>query len=304
MKYFKTEASRTAPRYKITPDVFEKVTEHKYPFEQVNQNKTISQYGICPSCLNPIQIIGISKKIKVASYGKHTGKNIKDLPNWERIKYEYCPYASTNDRREIDDEELLPEITESVIELYDLLKNQFDRVVYVISKELDIRCSTKFWESALQQYIVNHSYCYPWLTESNLPYVFAYHGMRHRDVYGQQFKVGSDIFNTLKRLENVSFESHKKDSEYEVLTSRGEYINLEFRFTEHRQKALSGETLKESMLFCVDDLLSGYTVFQKRIEFSENYFMNLINKADNINKRQQWLLDIAEKHMQPLQQTY
>lgn len=80
MKYFKTEDTRTAPRYEITTKVFEEVTGHRHPFEQVNHNRTISQYGICPSCLNPVQLIGIAKQIKVSPYGKHTGKNIAGFP--------------------------------------------------------------------------------------------------------------------------------------------------------------------------------------------------------------------------------
>lgn len=60
----------------------------------MNHNRTISQYGICPSCLNPVQLIGIAKQIKVIPYGKHTGKDILGFPKWNYIKYEYCPYAS------------------------------------------------------------------------------------------------------------------------------------------------------------------------------------------------------------------
>jgi hypothetical protein len=75
MKYFKAVASRTAARYVITPNKFLEVTGRKYPFEQNNGRGIISQYGICPSCLNPIQLIGISHEIKRRPHGKHAGKN-------------------------------------------------------------------------------------------------------------------------------------------------------------------------------------------------------------------------------------
>lgn len=299
MKYFKTNVNRTTQRYEITSEVFEKVTEHKYPFEQVKPDNTLSQYGICPSCLNPIQLIGITKEIKVSPYGKHAGKNIPGFPKWNQLKYEYCPYAMKKDRREINDKERLLEITEDIIELYNLLKNNFDRVVYFISQELDIRCSSKFWESVLYQYLTNNVYCYPWLTETNLPYIVAYRGMQHKNLYGQQFRVDSDLFNALQKHKNVDFQSLKEENgEYKILKSKNGYLNLIFRFTGHTQKAVNGETLKESMLFCIDDLISGDTVFQKHIQFNENYFMNMVNRN---NKRQKWLLDIAEKHMKPLQ---
>ncbi len=305
MKYFKTKASRMATRYEITPEVFNKVTKHQHPFEQINPDKTIAQYGICPSCLNPIQLIGVAKKVKTMPYGKHTGKDVPGLPPWSLIKYRYCPFSIKGARREINDDEILPEITEDVIELYELLKNNFDRVVYVISKELDIRCTKNFWEAALQQFIKNEAYCYPWLTEANLPYIFVYHGMRHRNVYGQGFLVGSEIYESLKKHKNITFEPFVNTGNYMRLTNKDSYLNLQFRFTGHKQKAVTGEELKESMLFCIDDLLSGTTVktiYQKKIEFNETYFMNIIKKYGSEGKRQQYLLDIAKRNMPPLQQ--
>lgn len=58
--------------------------------------------------------------------------------------------------------------------------------------------------------------------------------------------------------------------------------------------------LNESMLFCVDDMQTGETIFEKRLEFNENFFMNMVNKKGNENKRQQWLFNIADKLMSEL----
>ena len=41
----------------------------------------------------------------------------------------------------------------------------------LFQKELGIRCSTMFWRKVLNQFLVNEVYFYPWLTESNLPYI-------------------------------------------------------------------------------------------------------------------------------------
>lgn len=70
MKYFKKEATRSAERYLISSENFEQVTEHKSPFEKRNSDGSISQYGICPSCLNPIQLIGTVRKVKISPYRK------------------------------------------------------------------------------------------------------------------------------------------------------------------------------------------------------------------------------------------
>jgi hypothetical protein len=295
MKTFKIIATRTAPRYEITPDKFIKVTKNKHPFEQRNAQGEFLQYGICPSCLNPIRLIGISREIKTKPYGKHAGKSIDGLPQWNYRKYEYCPFAAKNDRRNPCDEERLPEFDDQAAELYNLLKEQFDRVVYVIKNELNIQCSTAFWTSAFKQYIADGFYLYPWLTESNLPYIFAYRGLHHQKIYRQSFLKDSDIYTSLVNYPGVAFEK-TSGSNYEQLVNKdGCFLELYFRFYGHKHKVSEGETLRESMIFCIDDRRTNKTVYECVIEFDEMFFMNLINKANNENKRQIRFLEIADK---------
>lgn len=304
MKYFKIQPSRIADRYEISEDVFERVTEGKQPFEQKNSSGGLSQYGICPSCLNPIQLIGMYKKSDYVPYGRHTGKNIDGLPEWNQSKYIFCPYASHKRALPNDDERI--KIDDSVIELYDLLKKQFDRVVYVISSELQMYGFKSFWTRALQQFLKNKTYCYPWLTEANLPYIFAYRGLHQQDIWGQKFLVNSELYNALKTHPNVRFIESKERTEnnyskkYMVLDKRKGFLNLQFRFTKHTQIADQGKMLREAMILYVDDVATGEVIYKKKIEFSELYFTNLIRKQGNESKRQQWLLDISEELMKPL----
>ena len=283
MKYFKIDAKRNAPRYYINRKTFENVTACKKPFEQRTANGKISQYGICPSCLNPIQIIGLSHGIKVSPYGKHTGKSIDGLPEWHKQKYIYCPYASCNEYIQPDDAELYEDIDQSIIELYELLREQFDRVVYIIQNELHIRCSGRFWKDALQSYVINRVYCYPWLSEVNLPYIFAYRGMQHMRCYGQQFENNTELYKSLSALECVKFEQTSEQSGYSLLKNReGCFANLIFRFAGHRQYAIDGEILNETMMFFIDNADNGQVVYECMISFDETYFINMINSKIDI----------------------
>jgi len=76
-------------------------------------------------------------------------------------------------------------------------------------------------------------------------------------------------------------------------------LNLFFRFIKHTYKVSNGEAIIESMMFYIDDRTTGKTIYEKQIEFSETFFMNMINK-DNSNKRQQRLMNIADKNMPAL----
>lgn len=173
MKHFKVEASRMADRYEVNKNNFESCTENKPPFEQVVNDGEVRQYGICPSCLNPVQLIGIYKEIKRKPYAKHTGGDVNGLPNWNLYKYQHCPFAKTNDKIPINIDER-GAITDDTVELYNMLRMQFDRVVYIITKYFGFKGFLSFWENALKQFRESEGYCYPCLTESNLPYIFAF----------------------------------------------------------------------------------------------------------------------------------
>ena len=300
MKYFKTKPSRLAKRYEITPKTYNKIIQHKYPFERVNADKSVSQYAICPSCLNPIQIIGIAKRIARTPYGKHTGKSIDGLPDWQQIKYEFCPYAVKNKKINLENEEILPEITQDIVELYELLKSQFDRAVYVISEALDIKCSSDFWKNVLRQYLTNDYYCSPRLTEVNLPYLFAYFGMSHNNPFGQSVKKDSELYYKLKSHKSVDLTNDNKYNQDFAVIKQTKFFRFEFRFTGYKCHAESGKKLTESMMFCVDDILTGQTFFEKEIVFDETYFMNVINSKKSEKYRNQHLLDIAQSLMPPL----
>jgi len=294
MKYFKVEARRTAPRFEIAPANFSKVTGGCFPFEQQGERQgKFSQYGICPSCLNPIQLIGIARESKRTAYGKHAGKDIKGLPPWNYRKYEYCPFAAKNEKRKPCDDERLPQLDNEAIELYSLLITQIDRVVYILSKELNIQCSRAFWGNVFNQYVANDFYCYPWLTESNLPYMVAYRGIHHQRIYKQSFRVGSEIYKALAHYPGVAFEEINSNGYEQLSNQRGHYLELFFRFTDHKHKVVDGEVLLETMRFCIDDRKINKTVYEYIIEFNETYFMNLVQKTENEDKRQQHFLDIA-----------
>lgn len=178
--------------------------------------------------------------------------------------------------------------------LYNILKKEFDRVTYMISYVLKIRCTDNFWKKSLKQFLANYGYCYPNLTESNLPYVFAYIGMQYQNIIGQSFCVNSPLYNMLKERKDVIFKPNPKmsdkDEKYETLTNKDCFLNLQFKFL----------CLDEAIMFCVYDLNSNTTIYEAKIKYDQTFFANLINKTDNTN-RPKAILDIAEKLMPDIQ---
>lgn len=302
MKYFKTNANASAETYEITPDNFKKYTKEKIPFKTKKDRGGFSYYAMCPSCANPVQLIGIDKKITYRPYGKHTGQSVTGFPDWDYDKYQFCPYAVNGSYREPDPNERSI-ITEDTVIFYNLLRSQFDRVAYIISKKIGCRFTSAFWKRALTSYHASEGYCYPWLTMANLPLVFLYIGVSHLNPYGQKFKISSPVYNALSRHKNIIFEDCQgiHDKGFAILKSIGnDFVNLYIRVTDHKQHAKPGEELTETILFCIDDEETGKTLYKEKLCFEESYFRNLIFKQGNEDKRQQWLLDLAEENLPPI----
>lgn len=291
VKYYKLEPSRNAKRYRITTkDDFETITEGKYPYMQRGDDGKLRQFAICPSCLNPVQLVGLYKAGR--KYAKHTGKRINGLSEWNQYNYEHCPFATRN-RAVINPEERLDEITDNVRELYQLLKLHFDRVVYIIQKELHIRFSKAFLTNALAAFVNNKDYLYPWLTETNLPYIFAYFAFQHKSIYSQKIEIGSDLYRVLKRDKRINFVKSNLEN-YDLLKTN-KYSCIELRFIHHRQMIEEDMSLKETLLFCVD--IDNETVFEQTLVFDETIFMKLVNSKGNEDKRNKEQLNIAEMKM-------
>ena len=294
MKKFRVTNSYSAPDFDINRENFECETGNKQPFQQKNQQGKFREYAICPPCLNSIQIIGLAHGSKCEPYGKHTGKTIKGFPDFNYRKYQFCPYA--DHRKHPNDDERLNIIDNDVVDLYNLLRDQFDRVVYVVSTTLGIRGSDAFWKNALRQFLENEMYCFPWLTTSNLPYLFAYKGLHQQNLLGQKFKINSPLYNVLNTHPNVSFAS-SNDVNYGRLENKDHFLSLQMRFSQFKQCIDENDRLRQTMQVNIDDLKTNNVLYTQLITFDENFFERLIFKSSNSNKRQMKLLEIAKEMM-------
>ena len=278
-----------------------KKLKNQYPNFQ-KRNKKINYYAICPSCLNTIQLIGLSHSTKVSPHGKHTGESIQGFAPYNYQSYKFCPYAKHGEYIPPNDNDLLTEVTEDVRELYNLMRLQFDRVIYILQKELQIRFTANFLKNAINQYVDNQFYLYPWLSEANLPYIFAYKAMQQLSCYHQSFKLGSDVYEALKNYYGLEFvqpetaDNKKINNYHKLVWIKNTWTKPVFRFHTHKQKAVDGEKLKESLVFCIDDNNIRRTIYQREIIFDETYFMNLINSEKNQKMRNQRYLDIANEN--------
>lgn len=96
MDVYKTRVDQTTST-KITVANFERDTLQNAPYYQPGSSGgAMSHFAVCPACDNPIQIIGLYKKLEHTPnpYGRHHPRAVADLAKYDQVSYEFCPYSN------------------------------------------------------------------------------------------------------------------------------------------------------------------------------------------------------------------
>lgn len=172
MDVFKTEQGSNN-FIDINEENFADATGKTHPFCQKNTAGKESYFAICPLCENPIQIIGLYKQEKdsIRPYGRHCGRSITDLPPYNRDAYLSCPWADPNanygnKKREPDNP--------TGQALYELMKEQFDRIIYILQQSTGIKISRAYAEELLRFWVANECWRNYDSTFANLPFMLLY----------------------------------------------------------------------------------------------------------------------------------
>ena len=190
---------------------------------------------------------------------------------------------------------------QKTVDYYDLLRKQFDIVVYIIQEAFHIRCTNAFWKEVLQTYLINRVFCDTGVTEYSLPYTFALRALQQHSCLGQQFEVNSEVFQAISKYPCVAW-ADVPDEGYKMLQCNENDLQLVFRSYNYQRKVVDGKNIIESLNFCIDDNNSLKNIYEKKIEFDETYFTNILNSEKAHKIRNQDLLDIAEELMPPLKE--
>ena len=80
MRKFKLRTGVSNP-YEINAENFEKLTLKQEPYHKVGKDGVPRDFGVCPACDNPIQLIGLYKKLENTDrpYGKHYSRSLSLL---------------------------------------------------------------------------------------------------------------------------------------------------------------------------------------------------------------------------------
>ena len=292
--------------YTITEQNFFEVTGNEPPYCVKGANGERRLYAVCPLCDNPIQIIGLYKDTPEAGrkpYGRHNKGTIPHLAQYDEGEYLDCPYANPN--RKTLSKYRRPE-SKIGRQIYDLLREQFDRVIYLLKKDTGIFISEATAAYMLKEYLGDRGYLYRVATLYNLPWSFAF-GTLPKKLYGRKIIQGSELHKALhEHCPDVIFIGESKD-EYVQVKPRGKRnLGLYYAFYNFRQHQGSDTDDSENIVETVDFVVyrsQGVRkilteIYKKTITINPDYFMNLVCLAEEKAYRNETLLNLANLRMQ------
>jgi len=274
------------PVHKIEKNQFESDTLRAYPWYQDNAQGSPAQFAVCPACDNPIQIIALYRlrgRNSPVCHGRHVSRDVPGLVDYSQAAYDLCPYANPNlqleptMRRNGDDP--MGRV------LLQLLREQFDRVIYIISKVTGIRISESLAHDMLEIFLGMRGHLYVGANICNLPWIFAYLS-NAQNLFGRVIKADSPLRCDLEKHKKICF-----NEKGQIQNAPGERVDLlRFCFM-HHAVGHSAPSIKETIQFVVSE---GETIlYQETLIIDPMYFHNLVNLPPERARRQQQFLDIA-----------
>lgn len=294
MKKFKLRPGLHEEIYEISRSKFEELTRNHEPYTMIEKDGEKKNFAVCPACDNPIQLIGLYKKLENTAqpYGKHYNRDVENLAMHNEQAYRFCPYASH--KYKVNKAKKRDKLTDFERKIYYSMRENFDLVVEFVKRETGIFISNGLAEEMLYEYLASKGYMYYWAALYNIPWMLLYFTMSKK-CYKMMVKKGSEIHQYLATRKDVKL-VRWKDSDYDVVKNNGRFLDIEYTAIHHNRFIRDDEVVETIQLIIVSDVID----HRINLTINESRFPNYINSKAAQSHRNQKLLDIAKRLMPDL----
>lgn len=300
MRRFKVTQG-AAEVHDLTKEIYEKAVANKEKYSEKGKDDEQRFFAICPACDNPIQIIGLYKKLKNTDrpYGRHYNRDTKIAPHDEQA-YQFCPYA-TRAYGKVTPDMRRKKLTDFERSIYYCVRDNFDLAIYIMKQDTGIFITESMAKNILREYLCARGYMYYWATLYNIPWMLMYF-TRNRHCFGLLVRNNSELHQYLSTRQDVELES-KENSNYALVKNKGQFLNLGYATILHDRKVINDEVRETIQLIVSDEKKDGTPRILKYIpmEINEYRFMNLTQSPEAQKYRNQRLLDYAKELMPDLE---
>lgn len=273
------------PVHAISMEQFEAETQKQFPWYQKKEDESL-QYAVCPACDNPIQLIALYRRRdgSPAPYGRHVPKSIQGIATYSQESYDTCPYA--NPGMKLKKTQLRSEKSVQGKQILQLLRQEFDRIIYLLQKMTGIIVTEKLARDMLQSFLDMRGYLYVGTNICNLPWSFCYM-TTSQILAGRIIKNDSPLMNALKKDNRLTF-----NEKNQVVSTNKKFISLFFTFIDHKISTKGADHV-ETIKFIAS--LEQEIIFENIIEVEPMHFHNLVNLPPKRAQRNEKMLKIAEE---------
>lgn len=287
MDVFKTRAysNLSVP---ISEENYFALTAKRPPYCKTRDDGRESYYAVCPVCDNPIQIVGLYKVEEEGSgdpYGRHHGADVPGLARYDEEAYLGCPYSRKS--AEYRDVKRRPDSPASTA-LYELMRDQFDRIVYIWNKTTGITMSAALAKDVLLRWRANENWRNYGSTYNNLPYMLMFSRCAC-SLFGRKIDKGSKLYESLSGQKSVSLVDQ---GGYAQVRGSDGYLDATFGLTRHRYRH-EGEHLEETFTLQVRN--GKKVIHSEVIEVDPGFLSNLMRLPAERAHRDERLLAIARE---------
>ena len=273
------------PIHVISKEQFESDTKMESPWYQANQQGVKAQFAVCPACDNPIQIVAMYERSKnsPACHGRHVPRTVPRIAVYDQQSYDACPYANPG---ALHADARIAEGSQRGKDILQLLRQEFDRVIYILQQVTGVRISDALAKNMLQSFLSMRGHLYMGTTLCNLPWMFGYMAAA-QSLYGRMLHEDSPLMLKLKNNARVLIEGNGQ-----VKSANGSFLDITFCFM-HHAIAQAGTSIRETLKFVVS--IDQSEIYQERVEIDTMYFHNLVNLPPERARRNERLLSIAQE---------
>ena len=297
MDYFKLKPG-AGKIFAITPKEYLLQTRKEAPYCIQDERGGNHFYAVCPECENPIQIVGLFQDTAEAGrkpYGRHHKGSLPGLAEYSEEDYYDCSYSNPRWKKP---NALRSPGSRVAKEVLRLIYEQFDRMVYVLSQDMEVRISRPMAKIMLRYLLDNKAWRYRMATMNNIPWILG-ETAPSTPLYGQWILRGGGLHAAIvEHCPAAQFQDTASPQYVQLRHQPGEYLDVRFFFLGH-EKALdsSGQHLQESIDFEVT--CGKECVYYKTIPIRTDGFLNLIHLPEGRPHRNEGFLEIAHTLIDP-----
>lgn len=294
MNHYKlhTGISRTYPV--TNKEDFENQTGKDGNYQYSGKDGKKRGLGVCPSCDNPVRILGIFNKIDQIPHARHHNKSTA-FATFDESAYYHCPEARPDGDYIRDMASKERELSAYEKKMYYAMRNYYDKVIYILRKDLNLYISNSLAERMLKEFVKNKGYMRPDASLYNLPWVLL-DSTYSFSIIKRIVKKDTELNSFLRKRDDVTLVSYNEA--YDLIESKpGKYTVLIGHFIHHKRNVVDG-ILTETIQFRLSDSkdVPIHWIYKETYEINQYRFPNLCEKGKN-KYRDQKLLDIAVKVM-------